>query len=90
MPRLEAHRIKPKLDDLILSCVIALGLLHESLRITAFFVFEFIARFGSLFELPDKQALSTILTCTCCKGYRSEKNDLANFVRIFSNIYAAI
>ena len=30
MPQFQAHRIERELDDLILSYVIALGLLHES------------------------------------------------------------
>ena len=56
MPRFLALGIKHKLHDLILFCVNAVVLaaaqiLQESSR----FLFEFTARFASLFETSDKQ-----------------------------------
>ena len=56
MPRFVALRIEHKLDDLISFCVSAVVLaaaqiLQESWR----FLFEFIARLASLFEMSDKQ-----------------------------------
>ena len=56
VPRFLALRIEHKLDDLISFCVSAVVLaagqiLQESWR----FLFEFTARFASLFEMSDKQ-----------------------------------
>ena len=56
MPRFVALRIEHKLDDLISFCVSAVVLaavqiLQESWRL----LFEFTARFASLFEMSDKQ-----------------------------------
>ena len=56
MPRFLAFRIEHKLDDLISFCVSAVVLaaaqiLQESWR----FLFEFTARFASLYEMGDKQ-----------------------------------
>ena len=56
MPQFVALRIEHKLDDLILFCVSAVVLaaaqiLQESWRL----LFEFTARFASLFEMSDKQ-----------------------------------
>ena len=56
MPRFVALRIEHKLADLISFCVNAIVLaaaqiLQESSR----FLFEFTARFASLFEMSDKQ-----------------------------------
>ena len=56
MPRFLAFRIGHKLDDLISFCVSAVVLaaaqiLQESWR----FLFEFTARFASLFEMSGKQ-----------------------------------
>ena len=56
MPRFVALRIEHNLDDLISFCVSAVVLaaaqiLQESWR----FLFEFTARFASLFEMSDKE-----------------------------------
>ena len=56
MPRFFALRIEHKLDDLVLFCVSAVvvaaaQILQESWRL----LFEFTARFASLFEMSDKQ-----------------------------------
>ena len=56
MPRFVALRIEHKLHDLISFCVSAVVLaaaqiLQESWRL----LFEFTARFASLFEMSDKQ-----------------------------------
>ena len=56
MPRFVALRIEHKLDDLISFCVNAVVLaaapiLQDSWRL----LFEFTARFASLFEMSDKQ-----------------------------------
>ena len=56
MPRLLGLRIEHKLDDLISFCVNAVVLaaaqiLQDSWRL----LFEFTARFASLFEMSDKQ-----------------------------------
>ena len=56
MSRFLGLRIELKLDDLISFCVSAVipaaaQILQESCR----FLFEFIARFASLFEMSDKQ-----------------------------------
>ena len=56
MPRFFALKIEHKLDDLVLFCVSAVvvaaaQILQESWR----FLFEFTARFASLFEMSDKQ-----------------------------------
>ena len=56
MPRFVALRIEHKLDDLLSFCVNAVVLaaaqiLQESWRL----LFEFTARFASLFEMSDKQ-----------------------------------
>ena len=56
MPRFLAFKIEHKLDDLILFCVSAVvfaaaQILQESSR----FLFEFTARFDSLFEMSDKR-----------------------------------
>ena len=56
MQRFVALRIEHKLDDLISFCVsavvlVAAQILQESSRL----LFEFTARFASLFEMSDKQ-----------------------------------
>ena len=56
MPRFVALRNEHKLDDLISFCVsavvhVAAQILQESWRL----LFEFTARFASLFEMSDKQ-----------------------------------
>ena len=58
MPRFLALRIEHKLDDLISFCVSAVVLAAacaENHQKLSRFLFEFTARFASLFEMSDKQ-----------------------------------
>ena len=56
MPRFLALKIEHKLDDLISFCVNAVVLAAaQILQESWCFVFEFTARFASLFEMSDKQ-----------------------------------
>ena len=56
MPRFVALRIEHKLDDLIWFCVSAVVLAAaQNLQELSRILFEFTARFASLFEMSDKQ-----------------------------------